>query len=1245
MKKTSFSMRWFALLLILGFGSSFTYGQTTNGQLAGNVLDATGASVPNVKITAKSQETGSTYDTVSTGSGGYRFPSIALGRYTVTATAPGFEASVATGVEIRVDTVTALNITLPLGDVSQEVTVSGDAPVVETQSSEVGGMVTARDIVDLPLALGGVGAMRSAESFVFLIPGTSGPGTANSNNGIFVSKIGGGQNFGAEILLDGASTIRSENGSSFDEEGPSVEAFSEFKVTTSTPAAEYGRTTGGVENFAIKSGTNNYHGTAYDIFRNEDLDANSWFNNGYRAYYNSIGNTARAATYSRPSDKQNDYGGTFGGPVSIPHFYNGKDRTFFFFAWEQFRQTLGGTATSTVPTLAERGGNFADRFVLGTDGLPQATGQTNPCDGSAILQGQIFDPATTRTVNGQQCRTAFLNNAIPTARFSAVSQKLLALYPLPTSNALGGNFSFQSSSPITNTTYTIRIDETVSARDKIFGSYDTRQNVRNNPTFRTFPGIADPDTQVQNFITHFGRAGWDHIFSPTLLNHLNLGYNRSNSINGSFEAVSGINYAAQLGIANIPTGLPRINTDGYTSLSRNQSGDNIDNGIRIDDAVSLQRGRNSFKIGIDYRYQQYSPIAQDNINGNFHFDGNQTKASFNPTISGATGFGGASFLLGNFDSAGVTIPSHQPRWLSSYYAAFIQDDFKVSNQLVLNIGLRYDIDQPRKEAGNHTSNFSETAIDPRSNIPGALVFGTKCNCNTRWANTWYKDIAPRIGFAYSPAQWNQKLSIRGGFAVLYAPLQYSDFGGDTLAGYTNPISQNSDGFTASYNIDNGLDPYTVGTNLDPALFDNGNSAAPRNFGNFIKPSYGRPGMVNQWNLQVQQELSKDLILTIGYIGSSGAHLKSQEENINNISPSQFGLGDILSNNFSNSVNVAPHPLPYATFNTAAPYFQALRPFPQYDFIATDCCLQNVGHSSYDALIASVDRRMRQGLTLKVSYTFSKTITNADSLINVTNGIAQEQNATNAKQQKFISNQDIPHTLVTSFVYELPFGKGKRFGYEGNRLVRAAISGFEIAGVLRYQSGQPVSLGCADGIPGYQNCIQFSDIPNSKLISKARATHIDPFRQLRLGGGNIGPDPNVDSEYNGLLYPTNTSGVSNNPKYAALQTSPALFSQNAPDNRRLRSTSAAQNGAFLFGTNPRVTSAVRNYLYNNEDFSFLKKTPVTENVLFIFKVEVLNAFNRHVFASPDPNPYDSLFGVPTGTIDISRHLQLTARLQF
>jgi len=1249
------SLRAFAtplLLLLLLIGSMTSFGQTTNGIITGNVVDGSGASIPNAKVTVKSEGTGFTLDTVSTSAGDYRFPSLAIGRYTITTTAVGFKDTINTGVEVRVGSTTAFDITLTVGNVNETVTVNSDAPQVETQSSEVSGTVDTKQIIDLPLALGGIGALRSPEAFIFLIPGTTGPGTANTgnvngqSNGIFQSKIGGGQNFAAEVLLDGASQTRSENGSSFDEESPSVEAISEFKVTTSTPQAEFGRTTGGVENFVTKSGSNQYHGSVFDIFKNEALDANDWFNNGNQAYQRSVGNAASAASFARPSDKQNDYGGSLGGPVAIPHIYNGHDKSFFFFAWEQFHQIAGGTNVSTVPDLAERSGNFQDQLTSG------ATGQINPCDGTAIQGGQIFDPATTRVVNGIQCRSAFPNNIIPAGRFSKQAQQLLSYYPLPTTPALVNNYSLRTSSLISNTTYTLRIDQSISEKDKVFGSYTSRQNTRNNPTFAQLPGFVDPNTQIQNFVTHFGRGGWDHTFSPNVLNHFNIGYNRSNSLNQSPEALSGTNYAAQLGIAGIPTGFPRINiavrdpnVPEVDSLSRNQNGDNVDNGLRINDAVSWQKGRNSFKFGFDYRYQQYSAIAQDNENGIFNFTGNQTKATFQAPFSNGTGLGFASFLLGNFDTAGVTIPSHQPRWLSNYYAGFAQDDIKVSNTLVVNLGIRYDIDQPRKEALNNSSNFSPTAIDPHSGIPGALVFGTTCNCNTRFADTYFKDIAPRIGFAFAPAQYQGKLSIRGGFATLYGPLVYSDFGGAELTGYTNPINQNSNGFDANFSIDNGLAPYPLGANLDPGFYDNGNSAAPRNFSNYIEPGFGRPAQINQWNLQVQQEVAKDLILTIGYIGSAGSHLKSQLQNINNTSPNTFGLGDILSRPFAISGPARNTPLPYATFNTTAQYAQALRPFPQYDFIATDCCLQNVGHSSYEAAFVSVERRLRQGLTLQASYTYSKDITNADSAINVTNGVSQVQNTFNSKAQKSLSNQDIPQTLVLSPLYELPIGKGKPFLNFKNSVVRSAISGFEVGGVLRYQSGEPVSFAGATGIPGYQNQINFDRVQGSQLASRARRGRIDPFRELRAGGNLAGPDPNVDSEYNGLLQP---AGV--NTPYSALQTAPAFIDQNQAQNRLARAVNAGgcptcDNGGFQLGNVPRVTGEVRNYSYKNEDISILKRTPFGENKSFVLKADLLDAFNRHVFGNPSAQPNDRFFGVPTFVINGPRRVQFTARIQF
>ena len=941
-----------AAIAIFFFAVAAAFAQTNQGQISGNVFDPSGAQVAGASIVAKNEQTGSSYTTQSTSAGAFRFPSIELGRYTLTTTASGFQQTVNTGIEVRVQTVTAFDIRLSVGSGTESITVESNAPTVETQSSDVGGTVNTRQIVDLPLALGGVGALRAPESFVFLIPGTVGPGSGNSNNGVFLSQVGGGQNFGNEVLLDGASQTRSENGSSFDEEAPSVEAISEFKVTTSTPAAEFGRTTGGIENFVTKSGGNQYHGTVYDIFRNEVLNANSWFNNGYQAFYRSQGNAAQAANFNRPNDKQNDYGGNLGGPVVIPHIYNGHDKTFFFFNWEQYRHTLGGPITSTVPTVAERGGDFGDQLGAvrtAQDGTPIL----NPCDGTPIRAGQIFDPNTTRIASdGTQCRTAFAGNVIPAGRISPLAQKLLAFYPQPTTNTVANNYTLNSSSPLTNTTYSIRIDESLSSKDKIYGSYSARENTRYSPQNFQLPAPVTPNVQTQDFITHFGRAGWDHIFTPNVLNHFNLGYNRSNSINGSIYLSGGTNYSSQLGIPGLTTGFPLVDVSGYVSLSRNQNDDNVDNGIRVNDSLSWTRGRNSFKFGFDYRYQQYSSIGNDTNNGHFVFNGNQTKVARVDPYQGGTGLGGASFLLGLYDTANILTPTHSPRWISNYWAGFIQDDLKVSNSLVLNLGVRYDIDQPRKEAQNFTSNFSPTAIDPFSGLPGALVFGTTCQkCNSRWADTWYKDFAPRLGFAYSPSQLNNKFVLRGGFATLYGPLQYNDFGGSMTTGYNIPVNQNSNGFDPSFSLSTGI-PSTSGTDLDPAFYSS-DASAPRNFSNYIKPSYGRPPMVNQWNMQIQQELAKDLIFTLGYIGNSGAHLRSGIENVNNTSPSTFALGDALSQHFGDVATALGTAAPYAKFSPNANYFQALRPFPQYDFIATDCCLQNVGHSSYHALVASL----------------------------------------------------------------------------------------------------------------------------------------------------------------------------------------------------------------------------------------------------------------------------------------------------
>ncbi|MGO9086106.1 MAG: carboxypeptidase regulatory-like domain-containing protein [Candidatus Sulfotelmatobacter sp.] len=504
--------------------SSLANGQLNQGSIAGNVLDPTGALVAGAKLTAKGESTGSVYEAVSSSAGAYRFPNVNIGTYDVTVSAPGFKTTTLTGILVQVATTAALDVKLTTGAVTENILVNAEAPTVQSESSDIGTVVGEKQILDLPLALGStVQAMRSPEAFVYLTPGSVGPGSDSGNGGTFESKISGGQNYATEVLLDGASMTRSENGSSFDETAPSVDALGEFKVITSTLPAEFGMTTGGVESFTTRSGTNKYHGEIYDIFRNEDLDANTWGNDF------ALSQGLPYSTYRTPLDKQNDYGGTFGGPFRIPHLYNGKDKTFFFFAWEQYRQTVGGTQTSTIPTTDELGGNFTATLntgvVLGT----------NPCDGTPIYEGEVFDPATTQTIGGVECRTAFMNepgstgNVIPSGRFSTVGQNLLSYYPTPQNGNLVNNYTFGYSYPILDTTMTFRIDQNISSKSKAYFTYSSRNNVRTS----TVPEWGNPagEGRDQFFGTHYIRFGYDYTITQAMLNHLNLGYNRTNSKN------------------------------------------------------------------------------------------------------------------------------------------------------------------------------------------------------------------------------------------------------------------------------------------------------------------------------------------------------------------------------------------------------------------------------------------------------------------------------------------------------------------------------------------------------------------------------------------------------------------------------------------------------------------------------------------------------------------------------------------
>lgn len=1184
-------MRVLSVCLFVLLGSP-GMAQSNRGAITGTVTDISGGVIANATVQAREENTGTTYNTLTSSAGDYSFPQVLVGTYDVTVTAPGFKTGKRTGVIVQINTPTVLNLQLAVGEAAQTVTVVANAPTVQSTTSDIGGVVTTRQVEQLPLSLGGVGAFRSPEAFEFLLPGVVGPGTANNPNGIYIQKTSGGQNFGDDVLLDGASAQRPDNGSTFDETAPSVDALSEFRVETATPPAQYGRTTGGVRSFTTHSGTNSFHGSAYDILRNKDLDANTYFNDLDR---DTCTNPGCLSQYGTPEDTKNDYGLTFGGPVIIPHLYNGKNKTFFFFAWEQLKWPRSSVVTSTVPTTLEDQGNFSQILTGNVIG-------TNPCTGASVYSGQIFDPRSqTTSANGTPCATTpFAGNIVPSSQISPVAAKALSYVPAPNEPGLVNNLNFASHFPTTNTTYTIRIDQNVGDADKLLFSYDTRQNTLLTGGSPALPSVVDPNTFDQDFVTHYGRIGWDHTFSGSLLNHLTLGFNRTNSRNVSAAVNSGVDWAAQLALAGVsgPT-FPQFNiNDGFDTIGQARGDDDIANEAEAAENLSWSKGKHTVTFGVDYRWIQYNNEAFDNVAGVYNFSNNETAAGTG-ILSSEGGYSLASFLLGDVDSANLNAFAHYPRYTQNYYALFVQDDFKVTQNLTLNLGLRWEVDTPRKEADNYTSNFDPAIPNPGADgRPGALVFASNCNgCNVEWAKTFYDNFGPRIGFAYSPGK-KGTTAVRGGFGILYGPLFYSDFANSVDAGYAatpNPTSAN--GFTPAFNLNSGFPAYQPAPTLNPSI-RNGQSI------DYITPGFGKPPMIMTWSFQVQQQVAQDLILSVGYVGNKAQNLRSAaaDGSYNNFPLQDLALGqNVLNSNIGSPLaNAAGIFAPYPGFVGAVG--NALRQYPQYLRFNTDCCLENDGMSTFEAMEVMLSRRFRNGFNLQLSYTWSKTIDDADSLLPGSNaGGGLYQDPYNLHLEKSISSQDIPQAFVASYIYELPFGKGKHFLNQGG-VLNAISGGWQVGAIQRYQSGQPLPFYCASGVTGWDDCFRFNPVPGQS-----------PFNSAKNQPG-----------YNPLTTPylNNNYFVDPNPN------------PNAP---------------IQFGQLSRVTG-FRMQPFFNEDANLAKTFRFTETTNLQVRADAFNIGNRHIFAEPynlgpQPGFAATNFGFVNGTVDTPRSVQLEMRLVF
>ncbi|HLZ10985.1 MAG TPA: TonB-dependent receptor [Candidatus Acidoferrum sp.] len=1223
--------------------SNFVAAQSDRGSIAGTVLDSSGGIVTNAQVVAKAKESATQYVATTGPTGGYRIQDVKVGIYTITVTAAGFKTDQKTGVEVQVNTVASLDFALTIGDVKDTVTVVADAPAIQSESSDIGTVVSTKQIEELPLGLAATGQshLRSTESFVFLTPGTVGPGTTDSA-GIFESKISGGQNLGTEVILDGASIAHAELGPTFDENAPSVEAISEFKVTTSTIPAEFGRTSGGVESFTTKAGTNSYHGAAFDLLHNDRLNAVPW---------NNISNGSNV----NPRDHQNDFGGSLGGPVRVPKLYNGRDKTFFFFSWEQYRNNQGGTQPSTLPTDAERGGDFSALLgpALTTGGAnPQPV--LNPCDNTPVLRGQIFDPTTASCPTGfVGGRIAFPGNKI--TNLSPVAQNVLSFLTVhadPT-KGLTNNFIFNSSNPILDTTMSFRIDQNWGNDNKFFFSYSSRDQEQFNGT-QALPAPLDTNFFKSRF-SHYLRFGWDKTISSSLVNHFNVGFNRLVDPSRA-DSFTGQDWGKTLGIPNASGVLfPVFTFDanalgiGYQGFSAGNFDVAIPNGLVVADGVSWVKSRHTFRIGFEWRHSQFSRFNNTNTSPNYEFSNFQT--AFAPSDA-QTGDAFASFLLGLPQKESAHFSSVVPRWNQNYYAAYIQDDFKFRKNLTLNLGFRYDIDTPRHEAHGAQSVLDLNTPNPGAGgTLGALIYGSSAT----GAQTYYKNFGPRIGFAYAPEKlfgiFNNTV-IRGGYGIYHAALFYTDFG-DSMSsgGAVNPSFTSIDNFApvlqgGKGSLDSGFPDFAPPSNAqDPSLLNGSFQGSP----SFAAPSSGRAGTIQNWSLEIQHQLAPDLILSVGYVGNHATHLNSNLQQLNAIDPKFLSLGTKLNDSVSSPAGQAT----LASLGITAPdWFKALYgpsgndfvgqlllPFPQYQSggpgtnggINTNCCLENLGQSTYNALQAKVERHFRNGLNLLASYTYSKTLTDADSAFAGLTAFGSSdtflaQNPRDLKTEKALSYQDVPHSFVISYLYELPVGKGKKFLNKGGA-VDKVLGGWQLGGVMRYQSGVPFipfASSAQNTRFGTANT-RLSRIPGEPLLAANHASY-DPFSSQPSG---------CDEQADGTFVAQSTNNFFN---------CGAFLDPNAP-------SLVAQRG-YTFGNLSKVFGDVRSPIYKNEDFSLIKRFTFYEAHVLSFKADFLNLFNRHTLARGDGcvtcgtfgRPGAQFGGFPTA-INAPKLVQFTFRYQF
>lgn len=1141
------------LLLICAMDATPGWTQGTDtALLVGTVKDTSGAVIPEASVTITRQATGVSTRAQTDNAGRYSFNYLRPGLYTLRVEKTGFETWMFTGLSLRVGTQTDEDVTLRVGSTQQTVQVKGAAPLLNTVSAALGTTVSNQYLMDLPLI------NLDITSLAYLSAGVTQISGADSDTLGGTGIVSNGQRYGtAEFRLDGVLATRPEGGEGGTTDVgylPAVDALEEYRVQNNNMSAEYGNNGGTVINIVTKAGTNQFHGSGYYFLRRPGLDANDFFSN-----------QAGAAKGSYAHDQ---YGGSIGGPIK-------RDKAFFFFDYERFRDNSPFTINQTVPTILERNGDFS---------------QTFNSDGS--LQ-QIYNPfqvsCTPLSGGGQNCiRQPFAGNRIPATMMDPVGAKLVNLYPQPNGPGVGPAHLFNFTDKLVQTSpswqFDIRADEDFSSRNRLTGRYSQSSNLTNVP---------DP------FLTPVTSGSYTHdidledtwTLGPTLLWVNRIGVVRDSYPEQAHDSVNpltiGFPKAQILNPWYNEAHFPTVNVDNYATLAGDNGccTDTVEGDTQwmFDSTVTKMHGAHSIKFGGEWREFFNNFFQPDNTSGTFHFGQGPTMQSvFSPDFSQGNSL--ASMLLGWPNSNGNSLRPHVANQ-SSEGGAFVLDDWRATSRLTVNVGLRWEWSVPYTERYNHNmftcfTCASGITVPALGLWPGGELYGTTILAapHNRHANADYNDIGPRLGLAY---RLTNNTVIHVGAGVYYGMnfatnWQYGGYAWQADA--TSPISLDG-GITRLGTIET---PYPLGFNMPQQgkygpLSEWGYGDANHGSDTFQTPN------VYQWNFGVQHQWS-NMMLEVDYVGNRSTHdpWNYSTENRDFISaPNRLkygtaGLAQLVPNPFLYLFQ-GPHAIfnaPGSIYNDATiPLINILRPYPQFngDFEGFPLFVAN---SSYHSLQVRFEKRAAHGLSFLGNYTFSKFIDNSDAGGNAWIGggngaglgfVGSPQDFTNLRLEKSVSANDTPQRLVFAVVYDLPVGHGERFGSHMNRVLDEAVGGWRVTPFVTFQTGQPIAVNDAN-----------------QLIS-------DGNQRPNLIGNPCSGASN-DAIANGTANYFNLSAFSHPPDETD-------------------------------GTAPRYLSNCRVQGIYNLDLSVAKRFHFTESKFLEVRGEFFNALNTPRFGAPEANSAD------------------------